>query len=243
MTRYSRRPGQQVSDEAEALQTDVMRFLAIISMCLMVVFALVQAMPLSQVSNRPSIRTRQMLEDRQLLETKNEHLEKTAAQLRARLRSLEDQISRERRIAAAARARSQADKPPTPAAVPKSKIGFTLGFSSSLALMTLLRITPGVRLYLMAGSKTWKLGFKNSSQVVFLPAPAPSQIYQMAPDTVPDKIIRAGRKVVAAFGRGRSAVTYGVSLPPNMVNKISKLMQHAKGGDLVISSNGNIRIE
>ena len=34
------------SDDIEALQTDTMRFLAILAICLMVIFALVQAIPM-----------------------------------------------------------------------------------------------------------------------------------------------------------------------------------------------------
>ena len=48
MMRRNRRNRDGAKDETEALQTDVMRFLAIICMCLMIIFALVQSLPRSE---------------------------------------------------------------------------------------------------------------------------------------------------------------------------------------------------
>jgi len=42
-------------DEAEMLQTDVMRFIAILGLCLMAVFALVQSLPATPPDPRPKI--------------------------------------------------------------------------------------------------------------------------------------------------------------------------------------------
>lgn len=49
---YSSKPGS--SDAVEMLQTDVMRFFAILCLCLMAIFALVKALPLAE-SERPTI--------------------------------------------------------------------------------------------------------------------------------------------------------------------------------------------
>ena len=49
---YSSKPVS--SDAVEMLQTDVMRFFAILCLCLMAIFALVKALPLAQ-SERPTI--------------------------------------------------------------------------------------------------------------------------------------------------------------------------------------------
>ena len=48
-------PGGGQSDDIEALQSDVMRFLAILAICLMVIFALVQAIPLKSDEGKPSM--------------------------------------------------------------------------------------------------------------------------------------------------------------------------------------------
>ena len=48
-------PGGGQSDDIEALQTDIMRFLAILAICLMVIFALVQAIPLKSDEGKPSV--------------------------------------------------------------------------------------------------------------------------------------------------------------------------------------------
>ena len=49
-------PGSEPqSDDIEALQTDIMRFLSILAICLMVIFALVQAIPLESDKGKPSV--------------------------------------------------------------------------------------------------------------------------------------------------------------------------------------------
>ncbi|MGD8716189.1 MAG: hypothetical protein PVG70_16675 [Desulfobacterales bacterium] len=44
-----------LSDDVEMLQTDVMRFFAILCLCLMAIFALVKALPMSPPADRPTI--------------------------------------------------------------------------------------------------------------------------------------------------------------------------------------------
>jgi hypothetical protein len=47
--------GNTVSNDVEMLQTDVMRFFAILCLCLMAIFALVKALPMSPPTDRPTI--------------------------------------------------------------------------------------------------------------------------------------------------------------------------------------------
>lgn len=56
-----KRPGSS-GDESETLQTDVMRFIAILNLCLMIIFALVQAIPVSSKGNTPNIQSRELLQ-------------------------------------------------------------------------------------------------------------------------------------------------------------------------------------
>jgi hypothetical protein len=44
-----------LSDDVEMLQTDIMRFFAILCLCLMAIFALVKALPISPAADRPTI--------------------------------------------------------------------------------------------------------------------------------------------------------------------------------------------
>ena len=51
----SRPPSSHIqSNDVEMLQTDVMRFFAILCLCLMAIFALVKALPMSQPADRPA---------------------------------------------------------------------------------------------------------------------------------------------------------------------------------------------
>lgn len=49
-------------NEVEALQTDVMRFIAILGICLMVIFALVQSLPVSSQGNQPKIYNKEIMQ-------------------------------------------------------------------------------------------------------------------------------------------------------------------------------------
>ncbi|MBW2283742.1 MAG: hypothetical protein JRF65_03975 [Deltaproteobacteria bacterium] len=55
------RPGSSGPDDVEVLQTDVMRFIAILGICLMVIFALVKTLPIAPPDNRPVVVDREML--------------------------------------------------------------------------------------------------------------------------------------------------------------------------------------
>lgn len=122
------------------------------------------------------------------------------------------------------------------------KKGFTLGFESNDALFQLLQRGQKVNFYMISGKRNWQLVVKPSGRVAFLPFTAsPGKVYEMNRRTVPDKIIRAGREVVASFGAGD--ITYGVALSPEISSEIVGLMQGNTGGDLVISSNGRVVLE
>ena len=335
------------SNEAEALQTDIMRFFAIICLCLMIVFALVQALPVSRTENKP-----QML-DKDLLEQQISNMEQKARQLNQSLAALEAQVAAKKKALEAnskklkesleriealervsnekARAlkekkqmfsavsamiheakaqeekfrtlaskagdelvQKQADLDRTsqmvargrdrlnamektlaeaqqavadmekqrPSSAPRAtpaettesvepepepfpdqpeKEGFSLGFKSNQDLMHLLQQGKKVRFYMLSGNKAWVLSVSSLGSVSFVSANTPEKIYKMVRSTVPEKIIPAGRKVVAAFRK--SEVTYGVTLSPDITAQFEWLMQGRKGGDLVISSQGKVRLE
>ena len=359
-----------VSDEAEALQTDVMRFLAIICMCLMIVFSLVQSLPMSGEENRPKITTREMIQKeieslrrkadqlkqslmalKHTITLKKEEMQQlaaritaqhdrieqldtatrksveamTAAQLtlfdidarvrqtmekeqqfrtmaekaekalkerqmtlsridglvdegRAALDAMESDLKeakqalnqlasaqhqldvqmgstpevkqkkseKKEELSKAAEmsvetkeAREEAEKKTS--ITSDDKEGFTLGFDSNEVLLQLLQQGSKVKLYLLSGGRCWQLKVGASERVSFLPSPLPDTIYEMDRRTVPDKIIRAGKLVVAAFGT--KGVTYGVELSPDISNRISRLMKEKKGGELVILEKGDVSLE
>lgn len=374
------RTQNSTSSDAETLQTDIMRFFAIICLCLMIVFALVQSLPVSQTENKPRMHDRELLEQQiSNLEQKARELNQLLASLKseiaAKQKTLEentnalkqslnraevlDRISREKvkdlkekkqlfsavsalireaksqekkfrflaseardklaqkrsdldrisrlvvrgrdrlkimeetlaetqqavanlekqkavlkarqtelkkieqrkadpLLGKAAKKNLSADAPPPPQAKPvetkapvkpgpkpfpvqNEKEGFSLGFKTTQDLMYLLKQGKKVRFYMLSGDKAWMLSVTSLDSVSFVSANTPEKVYKMVRSTVPEKIIRAGRKVVAAFRKGE--VTYGVTLAPDITAQFGRLMQGKKGGDLLISSLGKVSLE
>ena len=281
------------ADESEALQTDTMRFFAIVCMCLMIVFSLVKSMPMSDTGNRPKIQNKAVPETEiQALKKKAAELkqvvtaleteialkiknlerkraeiriqEKTIAQLNAITRKKVMDIQKKElkkvesdliRVNKGLKKLGSGKNLPEPGKKSKQetfakknsrfsrkeKEGFSLCFASNGALLHLLKQGNQSVLYMISSGRSWKLRVAESGAVNFIPSPPPEKIYEMDRRTVPEKIIRAGKKVIAAFGR--EAVTYGVSLSPGISSQLKSLMHNRKGGDLVISSQGRVTIE
>ncbi|MGD8947874.1 MAG: hypothetical protein PVI62_14500, partial [Desulfobacterales bacterium] len=76
-----------LSDDVEMLQTDVMRFFAILCLCLMAIFALVKALPMSPPADRPTI-----VEPADL-KTKAASLQKEIAALKEKLTKTQSQLA------------------------------------------------------------------------------------------------------------------------------------------------------
>ncbi|UCD78128.1 MAG: hypothetical protein JSW26_22375 [Desulfobacterales bacterium] len=95
-----------LSNEVEVLQTDVMRFFAILCLCLMAIFALVKTLPMAPPTGRPSI------VEPTAPKAEVEALQKYTAKLKEKLAELRDQVE-----AAAV----NADKSSTAAAIAEKK--------------------------------------------------------------------------------------------------------------------------
>jgi hypothetical protein len=100
-SRFARYAG--AGQEVEALQTDVMRFVAILGLCLLAVFALVQSIPLSPASAERLARAEALAAERDALAARLEAAEGEAQRLRARLASVEGDLSDARTALKAAR--------------------------------------------------------------------------------------------------------------------------------------------
>lgn len=74
-------------DDVEALQTDIMRFMAILGFCLMVIFAMVQSLPDVDVQQDPQIVSKE------LLEKQIENLELKAKDIEQKLQNLDNTLS------------------------------------------------------------------------------------------------------------------------------------------------------
>ena len=81
--------GGSSNDESEALQADVMRFTAILGLCLMVIFALVQSLPVAGESRESSGEREQPIA---AIESERDELEEHAVQLAALLQSTQSDV-------------------------------------------------------------------------------------------------------------------------------------------------------
>ena len=126
--------------------------------------------------------------------------------------------------------------PETSPAKPPAKDGYTLRFASDEALQTL--ISGGkVIFYAIAGKNAWQLGL-TGGRPAYRPTVTPSQVYEMESATVPIEYSAAFERQVAAFGR--TAVTWGVTLPAQTRASINRLVKGQHGGDLVIMPDGEV---
>ncbi len=123
--------------------------------------------------------------------------------------------------------------PPEPA--PK---GFTLRFTSDEVLEKL--ISDGtVNFYAIAGKNAWRLKL-SGGRPVYIAAEFPRQIYEMETPTVPIDYVAVFQRQIAAFGR--HTLTWGVTLPGGMTASINQMVRDPKGGHLIITANGRVKL-
>lgn len=119
---------------------------------------------------------------------------------------------------------------------PSDKKGYTLRFASDEALQAL--VSGGqVVFYAIAGKKTWQLRL-TGGRPGYISAANPARIYEMEAATVPIEYTSAFEQQVAAFGR--TAVTWGVTLPAQTTASINRIIKGQNGGDLVIMPGGEV---
>lgn len=200
----------------EDLQTDVMRFMAILAFCLMAVFALVQSLPTQSEPPTPS------------RDARRQNLPPPPPATPTQLSAPEAQRSPKPRAAPA----QAADPAPRSAAQ-----GFALRFASDAALQRLVR-SGGVKLYALAQKDTWRLS-PGPGGPAFARAAAPERMHVMNADTVPARLVRALLQRAQPGGD----VTWGVTLPDSTAEAISRLLRSAAGGTLVIQGSGDVHRE
>ena len=130
-------------------------------------------------------------------------------------------------------------KPPgvTPPPEPAQK-GFTLRFASDEALEKL--ISDGkVNFYAIAGKNAWRLKL-SGGRPGYIAAEFPRQIYEMETPTVPIDYAAVFQRQIAAFGR--HTLTWGVTLPGRTTDSINLMVSGRKGGDLIITADGQVKL-
>ena len=252
---YPLHRGDADAGGANDLQTDIMRFMAILALCLVAIFALVQSIPLAPNPVQPSV-----AEDVQAPVPVTQA--EPAAEPSLPVREQPDakpkpvaplRLTRPQPPAAAPSAQPVVSRPAPPAAVPVTGApateepparpapaqpeGFTLRFESDLAL-TRLVAAGQVGFYALTAGRAQRMTVSDS-RISFWDASAPNQFHEMETSTVPGPVVDA----LARSGVATGAVDWGVTLPGKLRRQLDALLRENSGGALVIAADGSLRLE
>lgn len=236
------------------LQTDVMRFMAILSLCLVAIFALVQSIPLA-----PAVEEPPPPEPPPMAKPAPPEPRPVAAPAmpapRAEPAVIPDPppvvIEPEPRVASQPvpepapvqrlerTQRVEEAAPPAPEpAPPVQPEGFTLRFESDGAL-TRRVARNDVGLYAIAEEQSLRMSV-NRGRMSFWPASQPNQFHEMDAATVPETVVDALRR----SGRLPDAtVKWGVTLPSAMSQQLDRILGDSRGGSIVIAADGDLLLE
>jgi len=226
---------------AADLQTDVMRFMAILSLCLVAIFALVQSIPLAPVKPAPTppapITSQQ--------QTVEEEPSPPPVEIKLTRPAPAKAVVKEETIVVQ-RPRARPAPQPVPEVLPQTppvesqpvEKGFTLRFETDLALTRLIE-KNSVGLYVITADKSVRMSIDNND-MSFWPASLPGQFHEMDVATVPDQVTAAYRR-----NHGNQAMDrkWGVTLPSGMSQQLNQYLAEHEGGSLIISAAGDLRME
>lgn len=222
------RPGDSEAGGVADLQTDVMRFMAILAICLVAIFALVQSIPLDTVPAEPTATPQAESEPvpTPVPDPVPEPIPEPVAEPIPEL------------VAEPIPAAVEARTPAAPTQVPTPREGFTLQFETDLAL-TRLTARNEVALYAIGREKSLRMSV-NRGRLSFWPASTPNQFFEMETSTVPDDVVQAYLRTAPG---NTDEVQWGVTLPPSLQEKLNGFLESADGGALLISADGRLRLE
>jgi hypothetical protein len=250
--------GETDAGGAADLQTDIMRFMAILALCLVAIFALVQSIPL--IPEAPAESTASAAPPPPVEETRpepapapaTEPLEAPAEEPVRLTRPKWNSTFVARQPPELPAAEASPSPTPEPAPVTETAVtpapptttppkpesrGFTLRFESDHAL-TRLVATGKVGLYAIGDGRSQRMTV-SESRISFWDASTPNAFHEMEDSTVP-------RPVVDALGRSgvnTASIDWGVTLPGKLKQQLDTLMRQHTGGALVIGLDGNLRLE
>lgn len=228
---------------AADLQTDVMRFMAILSLCLVAIFALVQSIPLAPTSETP-----------EPVEQQATPAEPAPEKVPTPVPEPEPVVEREivltrpqpRKLPAREappvlqRPVAQSIEPvAAPAVEAKPAMqGFTLRFEDDVALTRLVARNE-VGLYAILPDKSLRMNV-NRGQMSFWPASMPNQFHEMDASTVPNSVINA---LQLNNGPRVQGLKWGVTIPSATSRQLDQYLREAGGGALIIDARGELRLE
>jgi len=230
---YPMHRGDTDAGGAADLQTDIMRFMAILALCLVAIFALVQSIPLAPEAPSQSPAPAAPPPVTKAVEPAKEsppEVHKPPPEPAVPEQAVK--LVRAQRMPAAVPEQA----PPVPEETPEQE-GFTLRFESDLAL-TRLVAAGKVGLYAITDGRARRMTV-SESRISFWDASAPNSYHEMEAGTVPKPVIDAlGRSGVNTAGVG-----WGVTLPGKLREQLDDIVRGNSGGALVIGRDGELRLE
>ena len=227
---------------AADLQTDVMRFMAILSLCLVAIFALVQSLPVTPPVV-PVAKTEVEAVAKPVAEPLPEpEVEIKTSSVPKPLPAASTKpvtLTRPKWVSTYEPRSTPVEATPAVevATVVDEPEGFTLRFESDTALTRLVAASQ-VGVYAIDGDRARRMTV-SESRISFWDASLPNSFHEMDASTVPSPVIDA----LSRTGVDAGSVSWGVTLPGKLKDQIDGLMQEHRGGSLVIGTNGNIRLE
>ena len=224
---------------AADLQTDIMRFMAILALCLMAVFALVQSIPLVP---QPAPQLQAAAPSPPVTPAQREAAVEKPPVTPVRKATppapepVPEHVALQRPRKALPVAAPTAPPPPEPAR-PTAREGFTLRFESDLAL-TRLVAAGQVGFYALGDGRAQRMTV-SQSRISFWDASAPNAFHEMEATTVPDAVLDA----LARTGADADTIDWGVTLPGKLRRQLDALLREHTGGALVIGADGNLMLE
>jgi hypothetical protein len=241
------RPLEGEAGGAADLQTDIMRFMAILALCLMAIFALVQSLPDAPATAAIPDESNVPVEDVPAMSETGVAAPKPVTEPLSRLvtprRPAKPPNAQEPKPVQLARlSDSQPDSTPAPPVTrttssPPTTEGFTLRFESDVALSRLVA-TGQVGFFALDDNGAQRMSV-SGNDVSFWAAPMPASFHEMDAATVPAAV----RRALSRTGRADRVRSWAVTLPSRLSGELERIMQAHKGGALVIARDGTLRRE
>ena len=236
---------------AADLQTDIMRFMAILSMCLLAIFALVQSIPLAPVEPAPApdvveLPHEPVVATAQPITATVQPVEATrppaGASLPAKVPEKSINLTHPKWESSYKQAKPNpvaSELPPTEPPTPETpeEQGFTLRFASDAALMRAVA-AQHVGLYAIDQGRARRMTVSDS-RISFWDASTPGAFHEMEAGTVPLPVVDALDRAGGVTGN----VSWGVTLPGRMKAQLDELLHAHRGGSLIITADGDIHWE
>ena len=262
---YPMHRGDADAGGAADLQTDIMRFMAILALCLVAIFALVQSIPLipeaptqspvaaappplqeaepvveEPVAQEPVVTPPPAAEEpaKAMVLTRPKWTSTFVPRQIALSLPVEDAPVPEENLTPEKVTTPPITPSPTPVTpTDRTSSGFSLRFESDHAL-TRLVAAGKVGLYAIGDGRAQRMTV-SESRISFWDASTPNAFHEMETSTVPRPVIDA----LARSGINTAGIDWGVTLPGKLREQLDALMRDHSGGALVIGLDGKLRLE